>query len=58
MRDQFSEIVHKRLCTLPDNVAVRSPMFWVLFIAHYEAHMHPIWYAKHRLIGLMRRLRT
>jgi hypothetical protein len=56
VKDQFAEIVHKRLCTLPEDVAVRHPVFWVLFISHYESRMHPIWYAKHRLMGLARRL--
>jgi len=55
MKDQFAEIVHKRLCTLPDKVAERNPVYWVLFISYYEAWLHPIYYAKHRLIGLLRR---
>lgn len=54
MKDQFSEIVHKRLCELPEDVALRNPVFWVLFIAHYEAYAHPIYYAKHRVMKLLR----
>jgi hypothetical protein len=55
MKDQFAEIVHKRLCELPEDTALKHPVFWVLYIAKHEAYMHPIYYVKHRMMGLMRR---
>lgn len=57
MKDQFVELVHKRLCEAPEEVVSKEPIFWLIYITYHEAHMHPLLYAKHLMLSYAKRFR-
>ena len=55
MKDPFVDIVYRRLCECPEDVAAKDPIGILIFITYQEAHTHPVLYARHLALRFLRR---
>jgi hypothetical protein len=55
VKDPFIEVVHRRLCELPEELAEKDPIGVLIFITYQEARMHPLLYARHLALQWFKR---